>query len=529
MFVFFLLGGRWLELRLRDRTAGALDALLNRVPQQVWRRCEDLSFERVAVRQLQVGDVLRVHSGEAFAADGLLLQGSTWVDEAILTGESRPLAREPGQGVLAGSHNLGSSVLVCVTQLGADTRYAGIVALMAQAASSKPQLAQLVDRIAKPFLVGVLLAAALAALWWWPSSPGHALMVAAAVLIVTCPCALSLATPVSALTAAGQLARHGVLVNKLSALETLAEVDTVVFDKTGTLSQDHLVIQGIETRAGTTPQQALALAAALAQHALHPVSRALVHAAQAQGLLLPESAQVHEQSGAGLAGLVGTPSQALRLGHAAWCGVPARDALLGQVHLSDAQGWVATFAWGEALREDAKDTVAALAQAGVAVHILSGDQPEAVARLAAQLGITHAQGGCSPQDKLQAVQQLQAAGRRVAMVGDGVNDGPVLAAAHVAIALGQGAVLAQARAPADLVIMGELGGVARALQLARQTRRVVRQNLFWALAYNLACVPLALMGYLPAWLAGLGMAASSLGVVLNAARLNGSRAAAKGV
>jgi Cu2+-exporting ATPase len=521
MFVFFLLTGRWLELRLRDQTAGALDALLNRVPQRVARRRDDQTFEQVALRQLRVGDVLRVHSGEAFAADGVLLNGRTWVDEAILTGESTPLAREVGQQVLAGSHNLGNTVLMCVTGLGADTRYAGIVKLMEQAAASKPHLALLVDRIAQPFLWFVLLAAASAAAWWWPTDPGHALMVAAAVLIVTCPCALSLATPVAMLTAAGHLAKHGVLVQNLPALEALAEVDTVIFDKTGTLSEDRLRIQGIRVRTGITEHMALQQAASLAQYSLHPVSRALVAYAQQKGYTLNTADAVQEQAGMGLTGVC--QGHVLHLGRATWCGVSTEqisssdNAHAAQVHLSDEQGWLASFAWGEALRPEALHTVQTLQAAGLEVRMLSGDSAAAVARVAQALGLVHARGDCSPQDKLAAMQALQAQGRRVAMVGDGLNDGPVLARAHVAIALGQGLAVTHTRA--DLVVMGDLQSVANALKLSRFTRRVVRQNLLWAMAYNLACVPLALLGYLPAWLAGLGMATSSLGVVLNAWRL----------
>ncbi|MFZ1498371.1 MAG: HAD-IC family P-type ATPase, partial [Giesbergeria sp.] len=235
MFVFFLLTGRWLELRLRDRTAGALEALMNRLPDSVERRGDDGGFVRVGVRRIAVGDVLRVLPGEAFPSDGLLLSGSTRVDEALLTGESAPRWRTVGGEVSAGSINLESAVEMRVERVGADTRFAEIVALMESASLQKPRLAQLADRVARPFLVFVLLAALGALVWWWPKDPQHALMVAVAVLIVTCPCALSLATPVAMLSAAGVLAREGVLVRNLQALESLATIDTVVFDKTGTL------------------------------------------------------------------------------------------------------------------------------------------------------------------------------------------------------------------------------------------------------------------------------------------------------
>ena len=235
MFVFFLLTGRWLELRLRDRTAGALEALMNRLPDSVERQKTSGEFERVAVRRLGPGDVIRVLPGEAFPADGVVLQGDTLADESLLTGESRPVPHGPGGAVIAGSHNLASAVLVRVERTGAQTRFAQIVALMDAASTTKPQIAQLADRIAKPFLVAVLVAAGGACVFWWSRDPGHALMVAVAVLVVTCPCALSLATPAAMLASAGSLARRGVLVRRLQALEALAVVDTVVFDKTGTL------------------------------------------------------------------------------------------------------------------------------------------------------------------------------------------------------------------------------------------------------------------------------------------------------
>ena len=239
MFVFFLLTGRWLELRVRDRTAGALEALMNRLPDSVERQHSDGSFERVAVRRLLPGDVIRVLPAESFPADGVILEGQTLADEALLTGESRPQSRAMGDRVVAGSHNLVSAVLVRVEQVGEGTQFSQIVSLMENASLQKPRLAQLADRVAKPFLLGVLVMAALAAAWWWPSNPSHALMVAVAVLVVTCPCALSLATPAAMLAAAGNLARHGVLVRQLQALESLAEIDLdAMFDYSISLDPD---------------------------------------------------------------------------------------------------------------------------------------------------------------------------------------------------------------------------------------------------------------------------------------------------
>ncbi len=294
MFVFFLLTGRWLELRLRDRTAGALEALMHRLPDSVERQGEGGAWERVAARRVRVGDVIRVLPAEVFPADGVVLRGETLADEALLTGESTPLARGVGAQVIAGSHNLTAPVEVRVLQVGADTRYAQIVALMEAASTSKPRIAQLADRLATPFLIFVLLAAGLACVWWWPSDPGHAVMVAVAILVVTCPCALSLATPTAMLASAGSLARSGVLVRRLQALEVLADVDTVVFDKTGTLTRDAFVLEHIQLREGVTREHALALGAALAQGSLHPVSRALVAEAEKEGLVL-EGWGIHAQ------------------------------------------------------------------------------------------------------------------------------------------------------------------------------------------------------------------------------------------
>ena len=527
MFVFFLLTGRWLELRLRDRTAGALEAVMNRLPDSVERRAADGSFVRVATRRLQEGDVVRVLPGEAFPADGRILQGGTQADEALLTGESTPVDKPQGSVVTAGSYNLRAPVEVGVESLGAQTRFGQIVALMESASLQKPRLAQLADRVARPFLVAVLLAAALAAAWWWPTDPSHALMVAVAVLIVTCPCALSLATPVAMLTAAGSLARRGVLVRNLQGLEALAAVDTVVFDKTGTLTRDGLSVREVHVAPGAdlSPQQALDLAAGLARRSLHPVSRALAAAAGGDGVVGWSVLSVQEIPGAGLvaeACRAGTGDMTLRLGSPAHARVaPALQAAQQVVLSVEEQGAVrelARFDLSEELRPEARAIVQELLQAGVAVELLSGDRAATVQRVAARAGIAVAHGDCTPQDKLQRLRALQAQGHHVAMVGDGLNDGPVLAGAHASFAFGRAVPLAQSRS--DFVVMGDdLALVAQTLLLARRTLRVVRQNLWWAAGYNALCVPLAIAGYMPAWLAGLGMALSSLLVVANAARL----------
>ena len=532
MFVFFLLAGRWLELRLRDRTAGALEAVLNRLPDSVSRRTADGGWEPVSMRRLAVGDVLEVLPGQALAGDGTILSGQTQVDEALLTGESRPLSRGVGERVIAGSHNLSGRIEVRIDQVGAATRYAQIVALMENASLTRPSMALVADRMAKPFLLLVLLAAAAAAAYGWSSGPAHAVMVAVAVLVVTCPCALSLATPAAMLATAGALARSGVLVRRLEALQNLAGIDTVVFDKTGTLTHDAFALADIHVREGVAPAQALFWAAALARQSLHPVSRALWaqarQRAQALGQLAELEGQtvseVSETAGQGVAAVLACPGGqplALRLGSTAYCQAPAAGAERLQVSLADEGGWLATFELQEEVRQEAAGVVAQLQALGLSVQVLSGDAPLAVAQVAAEVGIASYRGGCTPQDKLRHMRELQQQGHRVAMVGDGLNDGPVLAGADASFALGQAVPLAQSKS--DFVLMGgQLTALVDTWRRSRQTLRIVKQNLAWAAIYNAACVPLALLGWLPAWGAGLGMALSSLLVVLNALRLSAS-------
>ena len=454
-------------------------------------------------------------------------------------------SRGVGDAVIAGSHNLSGRIELRVEQVGAATRYAQIVALMQSASVHKPAMAELADRLAKPFLIAVLLAAGAAAAAWWPQGAGHAVMVAVAVLVVTCPCALSLATPAAMLAAAGAMARGGVLVRRLQALQSLSEVDTVVFDKTGTLTLDRFTVAELHVREGFSPEQAWFWAERLAAHSLHPISRAIAAQAREHRRVLTSGAAAGQGGAALLADGPDWPAHwtvsehpgqglraqtvlaegglgELRWGSAAWCAAPVHTQAQArlQVSMADAQGWLATFELQETLRPEAAAVVQALRAQGLALQVLSGDAPEAVARVAQALGIPQHRGACSPQDKLQALQALQRQGHRVAMVGDGLNDGPVLAGADVSFALGQALALTQSQA--DFVLMsGRLDVLVPTLARARQTLRVVRQNLAWSVAYNAACVPLALAGWLPAWAAGLGMALSSLLVVLNALRLSG--------
>lgn len=528
MFVCFLLTGRWLEMRLRDRTAGALDAVLNRLPDSVEKKRADGTFERIALRKIAWGDVLRILPGEAFPVDGIIVAGKTQADEALLTGESRPVSRAQGERVIAGSYNLTAPVEIRAQDIGRQTQFAQIVDLMESAATQKPRLAQLADRVAAPFLAIVLVLAGLSAAYWWSTDPGQALMIAAAVLIVTCPCALSLATPVAMLTAAGTLARHGVLVRNLQGLEALAAIDTLVFDKTGTLTRDGIQVARMATPHETQSVLWKGLAAAMAQQSRHPVSKAVAQFGSAWAARW-RVVSLEEISGQGLRAQVvqvgneDSEPLCVRLGsqnfasHAS-CVSASQAVYLAQEINGQDLAPLAFFELHEGVRPEAKAVLAQLQAAGIGVQLLSGDSQAAVARIATELEISHYQAECSPQSKLAQLQQAQQAGHRLGMVGDGLNDGPVLAGADVSFAFGRAVPLAQAKS--DFVVLGDnLQLVQQTVQLSQKTLRIVRQNLFGSALYNAVCIPLAMVGWMPAWLAGLGMALSSLLVVLNAARL----------
>jgi Cu2+-exporting ATPase len=407
-----------------------------------------------------------------------------------------------------------------VEQVGADTRYQAIVAMMKSAADQRPGAAALADRWAGAFLWTVLLLAAAAAAAWSFIDPTRALPVAVAVLIVTCPCALSLAAPATLVAASQALMRRGIGLSRLAAVEGLARARRVFFDKTGTLTLDtvrvagaHLTEPGRAVFAGE--QAARGHAAALAAFSTHPLSRALADGRKSDVHAVAWSA-VHEQPGQGLAAF-DDQGREWRLGSLAWAGGDAAAGLPGRVALARDGTPLATFDFEEALREGAAEAVRALRDAGLCITLLSGDRAERARALALRLGIDDVIAEATPESKLAAVAASQRRGERVVMVGDGVNDAPVLARADVSVALAGGAGVARAQADAVLG-SGDLRDLARARVIAERALAIVRQNLAWASVYNALCIPLALVGWLPPWAAGIGMAASSLLVVLNAAR-----------
>jgi len=512
MFVSFLLMGRWLEMAARHRAAEQLEDAFGRLPQQVQRVLADGRTEAVSALRLLPGDRVRVPAGQAFAADGVLLAGRSSADEALLSGESQPVPKAVGDAVVAGSLNLGAPVEMRVERVGADTRHEAILALMREAATQRPALARAADRWAGPFLWAVLLLAAGAAALWSLIDPARAVAVAVAVLIVTCPCALSLAVPSALLAAAGRSARDGLLLRRLDALETLGRVQQLFIDKTGTLTEGHLACTGVRVlQPGAADAELRGRVASLAAWSQHPVAQALAALGPANAFAWHD---VRELAGQGLEA-VDAQGCPWRLGSAAWTGAGLGA---GTVWLACEGQPVAVFDIGERLRDGVPEALAALRADGVQVTLLSGDRPERVAALAQRLQLNGGGAGLSPAQKLAVLREAQAQGRIVAMLGDGINDAPVLAQADVSIAMGEGAAVA--RAQADAVLLGNrLQDLVAARRLARRATRVLRQNLAWAAAYNAACVPLALAGLLPPWAAGLGMAASSLFVVLNSLRL----------
>lgn len=521
MFVFFLLTGRFLEMNARKRSAEAAESLVKLIPAAATRlpnwpagREEEL----VAAVKLSPGDHVLIGPGESFPADGTVIEGKSNVDESLLTGESHPVGKHADSGVIGGTINLSSPLVVRVDKIGADTVLSGIVRLLDRALAEKPRLALLADRVASWFVLGLLAVAACVATFWVIIEPARAFWITVSVLVVSCPCALALATPAALTAALGRLTRLGLLSTRGHALETLAHATDFVFDKTGTLTTGQFrLIETVMVRGERAAT--LALAAALEQGSTHPVAAALREAAGHVDLV---ASQIHYHPGQGIEGMVA--NRPYRLGTPEFVGAepPLRGAGMTVIGLADADGPLAWFGLGDEPRDQAAQLVAALKAMGVRLHLFSGDRPENVLALADQLGIAHARGGMLPEDKLNAVKELQAAGAVVAMTGDGVNDAPVLAQAQVSVAIDQGAEAAQAAA--DMVLLSsELSRLADGVRIARKTQAIIKQNLAWAVLYNVIAIPAAALGHVTPWMAGIGMSLSSLLVVLNAMRLSGYR------
>jgi Cu2+-exporting ATPase len=527
MFVFLLLGARFLELAARTRATQAQERLAQLVPATAERLAaypDSASGEQVPVAVLRAGDVVRVRPGDVVPADGTVVDGDSAVNEALLTGEARPLRKKTGDRLAGGSVSLNGPLIMRVEHVGADTVLSGIVRLMDRAQAEKPRIARVADRVARWFVGALLAIAAVAAVAWYAIDPARVLWVTVAVLVITCPCALSLATPAALTAATGVLHGMGMLVTRGHALEVLASATHFVFDKTGTLTTGRMALIGVIPLGAAAREQCLAWAAGLEASSEHPIGRAIC--AAAQGLQTPAARNIRNEPGCGIEAQI--DGRRFRIGSpqyvAALHGMPLPQEMLfasddvSVVVLGDERGWLALLTLGDAVRRNARTLVRALQARGRTVALLSGDRPQAVACLARELGVVFAQGGATPADKLAYVRALQQQGAVVAMIGDGVNDAPVLAQAQVSIALGSGTSLACASA--DMVLMSErLDVLLEAFDVARQTMRIIHQNLAWAVAYNVIALPLAVLGLVTPLIAAIGMSSSSVLVVLNALRL----------
>ena len=508
MFLFFLTTARFVELLSRHEVGTVTEALAWLLPAQALRIAGGRT-SLVPVGALRPGDEFLVNQGDLVAADGVIAEGDSVFNESCLTGEAAPVRRIAGGAVVSGSINLGSSVRVRVTATGEQTELGAVLRLLERSRQAKPRLLTLAERVARVFSVAVLAIAALVCIVWLQIRPEVALANTIAVLVVACPCALSLAAPAVVAAANTALARLGLLPISATALEQLTAVRHVLLDKTGTLTTGRPEIQVRVLRSGASEPAVLATAAALERGSSHPLAVAF-RGYESSGV---QAEQVTETPGQGIAGRVG--GRDYRLGRAGFAGA---DVTAEGIFLADDAGLVAVLTVQDVVRPDALVAIDALRSLGLGVEIASGDAPSAVAHAAEALGIAHWQARLTPAAKVARLEVLQAAGTPVLMVGDGINDAPVLAAADVSIVLRSGSALAQTAG--DLLLLDTAWlSVPRAVAVARRARRILRQNLTWAAAYNLVAIPIAALGWLPPWLAALGMSASSILVVLNARRV----------
>ena len=522
MFALFLLTGRYLERRARERTAAATSQLVNLLPQSCLRLDSAGQTTRILLNELSVGDLILVQPGSVIPADGRIVDGHSSIDESMLTGEYLPVPRSSGDAVTGGTLNVETPLTVRVEALGEQSRLSAVVRLLERAQAEKPPLAELADRVSQWFLVVVLISAVIVGLVWWQIDADRAFWIVLALLVATCPCALALATPTALTAATGSLHRLGLLVTRGHVLEGLNHIDTVVFDKTGTLTEGRLTLRKVDTLSELSAEQCLAFAAALENRSEHPI-------AQAFGRAPVAATDVTSQPGAGLQGRVG--NRTLRIGKpdyvAQLSGVPAPevpDAAGQWLLLGDDSGLLAWFGLDDRLRDDASSLLEACRRSGLRTLLLSGDASRAVQTIGEQLRFDEVRGGLSPAEKLTALRDLQHTGHRVLMVGDGINDVPVLAAADISVAMGSATDLAKTNADAVL-LSNRLDSLVDTFVTARRCRRIIIQNLAWASLYNGLVLPFAALGWItPLW-AALGMSFSSLLVVLNALRLTRQTAA----
>ncbi len=534
MLLFFLLGGRFMEQIARRKAGDAAERLVKLIPAfchhmpdypDTQETCE------AAVVKLKAGDIVMVKPGETVPVDGTVVEGSSAVNESMLTGESLPVAKMPSEKVTAGTLNTQSPLIIRTDRTGSSTRLSHIVRLLDRALAQKPRTAELAEQYASTFVFGELLLAVPVFIGWMFYADTHtALWITVALLVITCPCALSLATPTALAASTGALAREGILISGKQTLETLAQTTDIIFDKTGTLTRGNPTVSRISLLSGTDEAFVLAVAQALEQQSEHPLARAILNHRVSDGMI-PDirvgQRLNHVGEGVGAQLTVNGETQVWALGRGAYvakiAGEPPQDEQASEsgsaVYLGNQLGFQAVFYLQDPLKEGAEEVVRKLKRQHLTLHLLSGDRETAVAETARALGIGYYRSQAMPEDKLEYVKALQKEGKKVLMIGDGINDAPVLAQADTSAAVAGGTDIA--RDGADIVLLNEdLNTVPHMLVQAGRTRQIIRQNLSWASAYNIIAVPLAVLGYVQPWIAALGMSFSSLVVLGNAMRLH---------
>ncbi len=544
VIVVLVLLGQMLELRARERTGGAIRALLKLAPATALRVDADGEERDVPLESVAVGDRLRVKPGAKVPVDGVLVIGRGTIDESMITGEPMPATKNKDDKVTGGTINTTGSFVMRAERVGADTMLARIVQMVSQAQRSRAPIQRLADQVSGWFVPAVLVVAVLSFAAWslWGPSPAlpFAVVAAVSVLIIACPCALGLATPMSIMVGSGRGATEGVLIRDAEALERMEKVDTLVIDKTGTLTEGRPTLLAVETLDGSAENEALRLAASLERGSEHPIAAAIVTAARERNLTLADTQDFDSPTGKGVSGTV--DGKRLVLGNAAFLGErgidtasgePRADALRADgatvVMLAIDARLAALVAVGDKVKATTPDALAALKAEGLRIVMLTGDVRRSAEAVAAKLGIDSVEAEVLPQDKAMIVQRLRGEGRVVAMAGDGVNDAPALAAADIGIAMGTGTEIAIESAGITLV-KGDLRGIARARALSRATMRNIRQNLFFAFFYNAAGVPVAAGVLYPLFglllspvIAAAAMSLSSVSVIANALRLRNAR------
>ena len=527
MVIGFVSLGKFLEHRTKKSSLNSLGLLLKLTPTQVNVQ-RDGEWKQLPIDQVQIGDLIRANHGERIAADGIIESGSGWADESHLTGESNPEEKKAGGKVLAGALMTEGSVVYRATQLGSQTLLGDMMNALSEAQGSKAPIARVADKVAAvfvPAVVGIALLTFIAT-WMVKGDWTVALMHAVAVLVIACPCALGLATPAGIMVGMGKAVKHGIWFKDASAMEEAAHVDAVVLDKTGTLTEGRPQVAAVYCvpDSGFDEDALYRIAAAVEQNAAHPLARAIVSAAQARGLEIPAAQNAQTVVGAGITAEV-EGAGLVKAGKLDFAELRLPENLsddvwrIASIVAVSANGKpIGAFALADALKADTAEAIGRLKKHGIDVYIMSGDNQGTVEYVAKQLGIAHAFGNMSPRDKAAEVQKLKAAGKTVAMVGDGINDAPALAAANVSFAMKGGADVAEHTASATLM-QHSVNQLADALLVSQATLKNIKQNLFFAFFYNILGIPLAALGFLNPVIAGAAMAASSVSVLGNALRL----------